>query len=389
MAEGEIQVLVVGGGIGGLSLAGFLQRAGVDPVVVERAEGRPDRPGVVELWPDAVRLLSRLDVGRKVRDAGVDVTRWARRRPDGTVAERLTASDEFGFLAVDYARLLTVLRGAVADGTVHEGSTLRSLDPGRGSVAVELANGVREQFDVVIGADGVRSRTREVLGGDGATFCGTTSVAFPLPDGVELGAAGEVWTADGAVFRAVPNGHGGAAWLTVPSKVPGQGVDDAGALAGLCPTVDWLLPEAAEAVDAGDLWWADDFRVPTDEWVDGRVALLGDAAHARHRLTGVGATLAIEDAAVLAAELVGGDDAPAARLADYAARRRSRLDRPDAGARAGAPLAGIESELAERHPAIPAVRGGRLAACFGGDPPTPATALGGSDGERSSGDRGR
>ncbi|WP_255150181.1 FAD-dependent oxidoreductase [Halorarius halobius] len=361
---GDIQVLVVGGGAGGLSLAAFLQRAGLDPVVVERTDAL-DPPGTVELRPEAVRLLTRLGVGREVREAGAAVTTWTRRRPDGTVAERLDADREVGLLAIEYADLLGALRTVVADGSVHRGVRLRSLDARRGSVAVEFANGVREQFDAVVGADGPRSRTRELLGGPDPVFCGTTSIALPLPDDVDLDGAGEVWTTDGAVFRAVPTGDGVAAWLTVPTTVPDQRAPDADALAELCPAIEWLLPAAVDAADAGELWWADDFRVPSATWGDGRVALLGDAGHARHRLTGAGATLAIEDAAVLADELGDSADPPAARIADYAARRRSRLDDPAGDTDPAAPLAGVESELASRHPSIPARRGAHLASAFG------------------------
>ncbi|MFB6205717.1 MAG: FAD-dependent oxidoreductase [Haloglomus sp.] len=369
--DSDIQVLVVGAGTGGLSLAGFLEWAGFDPVLIERAE-TPARPhGVVELWPDAVALLDRLGVGEAVRDAGQCVTTWKRRQADGTVTARLDADTAFGFVAVEYARLRAQLRDAVSDEALHAEATLRTLDSRRSGVTVEFTNGVREPFDLVVGADGVHSHTRGLLGGGEPTFCGTTSVALPLDAGAVLQGANEVWTADGAVFRAVPVGEADAAgWLTVPTTVPGQDWSDAAALADCCPEIDWLLPEVLESVGVEDLWWADDFRMPTTCWADDRVALLGDAAHARHPLTGVDATLAIEDAAVLASELIERADPPAARLADYAARRQSRLDQ--LGDHSGrSPLAGIDSELADRQPSVPEIRGARLASCFGSDSPTP------------------
>jgi 2-polyprenyl-6-methoxyphenol hydroxylase-like FAD-dependent oxidoreductase len=367
----RVQVLVVGAGIGGLSLAGFLERAGLEPVVIDRAETL-DRPrGTVELPPGAVRLLGRLGVEGAVRDAGRAVTTWMRRRPDGTVVEQLEAADEFGLLTVEYARLRRALRDHLRDGTVHTGTGLRSLDAGRGGVTVEFANGVREQFDAVVGADDVKSRTRETLGASEPAFCGTTSIPLTFDAELEPEGASEVWTPDGAVFRVLPADDRLTGWLTVPATVPGQDWNGP-SLADLCPEIDWLLPDAVGAVGTGDRW-VDDFRVPADRLADGRVALLGDAAHARHRVTGLGPMLALEDAAVLASELVGRDDSPAARLADYAARRQarlSRLGRPAADGEREPPLAGVESVLADRHPTVPGVRGAHLAAGFDPEPPT-------------------
>lgn len=373
-AESRVQVLVVGAGIGGLSLAGFLEQAGLEPVVIDSAESLGTPHGTVELRPGAVRLLDHLGVEGAVREAGQAVTTWTRRRPDGTVVTRLDAVDECGLLAVEYGRLRRCLREHLRSGTVHTGTALASLHRGRGGVTVEFANGVREQFDVVVGADGVQSRTRALLGAKEPAFCGTTSIAVTLDAELDPGAAGEVWTPDGAVFRVLPVADRLTGWLTVPTTAPGQGWTDARP-AELCPDIDWLLPDARLPTDAdgGDSWWADDFHAPADRFADGQVALLGDAAHARHRLTGVGATLAIEDAAVLTSELVGRDDPPAARLMDYAARRQSRLARLGWSSDSGGtdlPLADVESALAERAPEVTRTRGACLEAGFSPGSPT-------------------
>lgn len=369
-STGDIQVLIVGDTVGALSLAGFLERAGIDPVVVELGERLEAPRGPVTLWPDAVTLLARL--GGELRETGQDVQTWTRRCPDGTVVTRLNADGPFGFVTVMNGQLRSRLRERLPDDILRTGLTLRSLDPRRGGVAVEFGNGVREQFDIVVGADGVHSRTRDLLGGSTPAFCGTTSVALPLVHGISLDEATEVWTEDGTVFRAVPVGDRVAGWITIPTTVPEQAWSDTAALAAELPDIDWCFPAALEAVDLETAWWGDDFHYRADCWVEDRVALIGDAAHARHRLTATGTTLAVEDAAALAAELVGRTDPPAARLADYAARRQARLERLGNDMDAEVPLADVESVLADRYPSVPAARGARLAAGFGADPPTPS-----------------
>lgn len=374
--EDDIQVLVVGGGLGGLSLAAYLHRSGLEPVVIERAEGPAASPGMVDLWPDVMPLLAQLGIGD---DIGSAVTGWARRQPDGTIITRLEADDTAGtapgFVVARYARLRDQLRNVVADRLIRTGVTLRSLERSADTVTVEFANGVREPFDIVVGADGVHSRTRELLGYGPPTFCGTTSMVLPVPATLDVADASEIWTDDGAVFTVAPTGDRAMARLTVPMEAAGLDWSNPDVFADRCPVIDWVLPETIAAVDAGDVQYYDDFRARTDVWADGRVALLGDAAHARHRCAGVGATLAIEDAAVLTMELAGRNDPPTARLEDYAARRRSRLNRLGRSGDTNGPLADIDSSLAARAPTVPELRGARLAACFSQNPPSPQTRL--------------
>lgn len=370
----EIQVLIAGAGIAGLSLAGFFQRIGVQPVLVEATEEFDAHGDVVELPPEATALLEQLGVADEIRDAGAVVTRWARRRPDGTVVNKLDTDDSGGFVAVPYERLREQLVESVGPGSVRTGTALRSVDPSDRPVVVTFENGVRERFDLVIGADGARSRTRESLGGDPPVSCGTTSLAFPLPSSVTLQGASEIWSPDGAVFRAIPAGDRPVGALTVPSEGSGTEEADPAALSDLNTGIDWLLPEALAAVDPDAVWREKDVRVQESVWVEGRVALAGDAAHAPHRLTGIGPILAIEDAAALVSELVDRTDALSAGLAEYAARRRSRLKQlaEPPGKGALRPLLTASSPCPGEGSPIPDIRGSRLATAFGRGTPQPA-----------------
>lgn len=362
-SDSDIQVLVVGAGVGGLSLAGLLQRAGIQPVVVERDETLEVPRGPVELWPECTAPLRALGVWDDVRADGTTVTTWSRRQADGTVVSQHHATGEFGFLAVDYARLRAILRDAVGDGPVHTGMAVQSLEDRRGGVDVEFENGVREQFDIVVGADGVHSRTRELLGGDEPSFCATTSVAFRIDADGEQGAF-DVWTDDGAVLRVTHGSDQATGWLTVPTPVPGDSWSDATTLTDLCPAIDWLSSPSDATVRSEATWRIDDYRAQSDRRADGRVALLGDAAHACHRVSGVGTLHALDDAATLARVLVDREDPPAVRLAAYAAQQRSHRNQAWCCVDPDGPLADVESTLAARTPSIPAHRGRLLASSF-------------------------
>lgn len=373
MRSQDIQVLIVGGGVGGLSLARALSRVGIEPVVIERAETLDGPTGVLELWPDTLSLLNQLGVGERVRERGHAVNTWTLRQPDGTVRTHLEAEDSPGFVAIGYRQLREQLFKSLPDDTVRTGTAFRSFEMVNGTARVEFENGVREPFDIVVGADGVRSRTRESLDAGPPTFCGTTSLSFPLGSETVLDGAGEIWLADGTVFRAVPTDDQPRGWLTVPAGDSGGTVATPATVIDSAPEIGWVLPEALERIGIGDVWSFDDFSHRTDIWAEQRVALIGDAAHARHRLTGLGTTLAIEDAVVLASELTNTAGDLSERLDSYASQRRERLQQLFDDRKRRTPLVGVESALGDRRSPILDIRSARLDSCFRGTSPSPTT----------------
>jgi 2-polyprenyl-6-methoxyphenol hydroxylase-like FAD-dependent oxidoreductase len=90
--------------------------------------------------------------------------------------------------------------------------------------------------------------------------------------------------------------------------------------------LDWELPTALDETAEIDVQATADTQLATNVLGDGRIALVGDAAHLHHRLTSLGPTLAIEDAVALASELRHSDDTIQTRVAEYVSRRKARLD---------------------------------------------------------------
>ena len=324
------QVLVVGDGIGGLSAAAFLHRRGLDPTVVA---GPTDRPGGLEavdgcvvLWDAAVALLADLGVTAELSPSAVAVETWLFARADGTVLDRLETAHHDGhpFLSVDRRRLRRALRDRLPRHALRVTKTPRALRTDDGPPLVEFEDGVRERFDLVVGADG----TGSWVGAAGfdrpdPTPWGTTTWAFRA-DGAEVtGTVGEAWSAD-AMVSVIPTASGTCGRLVTTT-------DDAGiaaeTLAGAFDHAGHPVTGELDPPEPDVLVGATDRVLRADAWVTDRLALLGEAARALPPCS-LGPSLAVEDAYVFAEELaVRGSLATA--LERYEHRRRDRLRRLD------------------------------------------------------------
>ncbi|MEU6591050.1 FAD-dependent monooxygenase [Streptomyces sp. NPDC046881] len=325
--------VVVGGGIGGLATALGLRRIGWEVRVVERAAVLADAGAGISLHANGLRALDALGVGAAVRAAArpqytggtrTPAGRWLSRM-DGTLLERELGAPIVG---IPRAVLHRLLRAALPAECLLVGATVPTLDlsaPDR--VGVPVGDGVLEA-DLVVAADGVHSRLRGLLFPDrpGPVYAGSTVLRavtegpFEAPTDFEL-----TWGA-GAEFGHIRFADGRAEWHAVLNAPPGvRHTDPLGVLRerfrGWHDPVPALLaatrPEAVLHHDIHEL------VTPLPSFTAGRVALLGDAAHAMTPHLGQGACQALEDAVTLAAALATEPSVDTA-LARYDTERRPR-----------------------------------------------------------------
>ena len=142
---------------------------------------------------------------------------------------------------------------------------------------------------------------------------------------------------------------GGRGLVNVTTTMPEEGSPDAPArerLAAVAEVVGWRLPALVDSLDEGADVFFDRIReVSAERWHRGRVAIAGDAAHAVHPISGMGAALALEDAYVLADELAAAESISGA-FTDFEARRRKRVAAVKRTARFEEATAFAESPLA-------------------------------------------
>ncbi|OKI53562.1 FAD-dependent monooxygenase [Micromonospora sp. CB01531] len=300
--------VVIGAGIGGLSVAVGLLRKGWHVTVLERvATFRPVGAGLV-LQANGLRCLDTLGLGAAVRDLGRADMSGGTRRPDGRWLARIGAGEMehlLGIAAVGVHRatLHEILLGALPEGAVVTGAEVSAVTAD-GDVTYRSRDGlVRIRADLVVGADGIHSTVRRLLWPDaaGPVRVGVTAWRGVTPSwGKDLVVA-ITWDR-GAEFGMVPLVDGRVYWFAAVNTAPTHpDVDELTQVHARFGSWHDPIPALIGATDTvlrDELACLDE---PLPSYVKGRVVLLGDAAHAMTPNLGQGANQALEDAVVLAA----------------------------------------------------------------------------------------
>jgi 2-polyprenyl-6-methoxyphenol hydroxylase-like FAD-dependent oxidoreductase len=329
------RALIVGGGIGGLTAAVALRRAGFDAVVLERAPELRELGAAISLWPNAVSVLRRLGLGETIEtlatvQAEGGLRTWRGDRLADAPLGR--AADRFGAprLLLHRASLQASLSGALDAGVLQLGSECCGVQQDANHATVALAGGRSERGDFVIGADGLHSMVRaHAFGEEPPRYSGYVSWRAVVPLDETLG--GRIHLAEswgrGSLFGINRLGGSQIFWYASAHASEDAGGSAFAEKAELLrrfgrwhdPIPELIDATAAEAIVRTRLY----DRPPLARWSAGRMALLGDAAHPMLPHLAQGACQAIEDAAVLADELAGSRDVEGA-LAAYGKRRSQR-----------------------------------------------------------------
>ena len=335
------KVAVAGGGIGGLTAAIALRRAGFEVVVFERAAELGEVGAGLLLAANAQKALAKIGLAEAVSSLGTSAAAAEIRSWRGEVLVSIPAAEleeKIGTpsAAVHRADLQALLAREVGERTLRLGAEVRAFEQNESGVGALLADGSRESADVLVGADGLRSRVRAGLfGSEEPRYAGYTAwraVVKPKEELLPWGAGFESW-GRGARFGCAHIGDGRVYWFATANAPEGEKDGPLGGLAGAKAKLlhlfsRWHRPVAdlVEAAEEGAILRTDIYdREPLGErWGEGKVTLLGDAAHPMTPNLGQGACQAIEDAVVLA-RCLGEGGATAESLRRYERLRSARV----------------------------------------------------------------
>jgi len=341
-------VIIVGGGVGGLSLALALAQRGVVSTVLEQAPALTPVGAGLQLGPNAVRVLEAWGLAEPLRDhAQAPLRAEVKDAANGRllIANRLGSDAEarWGapYLVLARSALQAMLLAAVqASGAVDlrfgQGLVSARSEPDR-AVAV-LDRGAEVEGEVLFGCDGLRSRVRGVVDQPKSPrYTGQTAWRGLARMGPGSAPLVEVWTGPGRHFVRYPISHGlmnMVAVVEAQGGAPGEGQSESWTLEGqgaelMAAFIDWPEPVRATIAAVTNPWRSALFdRAPLGRWTRGRISLLGDAAHPMLPFLAQGAAMAIEDAEVAARLLCDSD--PRAALCAYESLRKPRTTKVQA-----------------------------------------------------------
>ena len=303
-----MKVAVIGGGISGFCAAIALGRVGVDVEIFERSAAIREIGAGLSLWPNATCALRELGLLDACSRASSRVQRILLRDPGGREwASVRISGGETPALCLDRPALLSVLLAAVDPQRIHVDHECESVSLGLENgckPSVHFKGGRTQEFDAVIGADGLGSVVRQFVTGqvERPVYRGYLiwrGVAQMLPAFYAEGNITEAW-GKGERFGIMPIGEGKVCWYATrnqPDTEPPQSkADILEHFRGWHPPIAEVIaatPESAivrtPALDRPPIW----------NWARGPVVLIGDAAHPMTPNLGQGTCQAIEDSLVL------------------------------------------------------------------------------------------
>jgi len=337
----EKRIAVVGAGLGGLTVTGFLQRAGFAVEVYEQAPTFSRIGAGIILTANATKVLRRLGIEDALIAAGIKSACYISRawNTGETLYEIVfdaESEQRHGgpYLNIHRGDLHAVLEQGVRPGTIAFNHHLVDLKETGDSVRLIFENGATAEADIVIGADGIRSKVREfVVDPEPPRFVGAVAhrAIFPAERlrGFKIPDCTKWWGRDRHclpyyltsrrdevyAIGVVP----ASGWDSDEASVPSTREQYLESFAGFHPDLQRVL----EAVESVSLWPIFD-RERNDCWSRGNVVLLGDACHPMPPFMAAGGAMAVEDGAVLSRCLTELDD-PALAFRTYTATRIPRV----------------------------------------------------------------
>ena len=307
-----MKILIVGGGIAGTTLAAFLQKNKKNKItLIDQAPKFGNIGFAIALWGNGQRVLKELGLTKSlVEKSGYPIPWDVVENSRGRVLSSIYFDIFKAFgptVVLSRAELHESLISLLKNIDIRFGTTINKINNSENQTEVMFSDGKKETFDLVVGADGVHSKVRElVFGSNFLKYNGWRVWSFWIPEQMAHPAGAVDIIDDGKVYLIYPLYDKAVAMfgVTMPPKAKTVNISP---IEDLHKAFKGFKPSVHSAIDAitDPKIFNDDINhvEMKDWWYKGRVILIGDAQHAISPITGMGASLALEDAFVLANEL--------------------------------------------------------------------------------------
>ena len=357
------RILIVGAGIAGLAFAASLERFEITPTVVEIADASLSRGVALMLTSNVAHALRRVGLDRVVIDRGVVLERIVHTDPGGHPID-----DDLDLRPSNarYGPNLGITRDGLMSGLssatraqIRHSTTITSLAATGTEPEVVFSDGTRGEFDLVVGADGINSGVRSTLFPEVEPayrrFCAWRTIV----DCSDCDPVFRLSSTNGCFLGTFPVGPNLVYAFLLAHFADAPAFSRDGHLATFRDLAGQFHGEVARLIqqrqDPTGVIFVPVREVATPSYHRGRVALIGDAAHAFPPLLAQGGAMAVEDAVALA-ESLGESDGVDQALRSYEARRRPRVEMIRAAVRRRSIARGMEGpvtpELLSEHPPV-------------------------------------
>ena len=343
------RIAVIGGGIGGMTAAAALHQRGFEVSIYERAANLGEVGFGLQLGPNAVKVARAIGILDELKSFAVEPSSMVSltwdtadlrfRNPwDGLMERRFGAP----YMMAHRPDLHEALIGKVPSDAIHLSKSCVGVANTKDGATAIFADGTQIEADVVIGADGIHSAVRKVVFGESTArftnqICWRAAVPMEdAPSQVGPNRSAELHTKD-YIGWIGPTGHvicypvrGGKYMNIFAGRVSEEWAEESWSVPS---SVDEMLEAYAGWNDALlDMFrkiescyrWGIYDREPLETWVNGRIGLLGDAAHPMMPTLAQGAAQSMEDGLALARILFEHKDDPGAGLLAYDRERQPR-----------------------------------------------------------------
>ncbi|GHF70873.1 2-polyprenyl-6-methoxyphenol hydroxylase-like FAD-dependent oxidoreductase [Amycolatopsis bartoniae] len=309
-------VLISGASIAGPALAYWLRRSGFAVTVVEKAPALRASGYPIDIRGTALDAVRHMGILPRLRELHIATRQLVFLDADGSEVAKLepelvTGGSDREDLEIRRGDLTTALYDLVRDDVEFRfGDSVDTFTDHAGGVDVTFRSGRQETYDLVIGADGLHSHTRELVFGPEERFhhyLGYCFAGFTMPNDFGLVREALAWTTvgRGAALYAVLDSKEVHGFLVFGRQEPPiQAFRNPEAQRDLVAETfageGWEIPRMVAAMrEADDLFFDVVSQIHLPQWTEGRVALVGDAAHAPSFATGQGTSLALVGAYML------------------------------------------------------------------------------------------